>query len=341
MVIKLTEQISLKTSTEISEIRHISKNLYNVDDWITELKKRKTEATRSSYKSALRMVLSDLQKTVEEFLAFARDDAHFQREMKEYFEELPLAPLTRNLRIAAVQSFLKYANIKYDSSTIEADRSSTLQGIFDVEIPSQKKLGEILKNADVKARAAIALLAFCGLRPMIASHLCVKDIVDCTIEDGHIKFTKFPVRINIPRNYPGNKAKVDFFVFLTEQGAEYIEAWLNKRGNICGNTKIIGRGKRATQYWVNKAFKQSAFESTVYSLRSFCDNALDRLGTTKQSFYMGHTGDLHTRYVMRKKLSPERIDELRAEFKRIVEPRMKTTYYRSTSDFIPPSALGR
>ena len=210
-----------------------------------------------------------------------------------------------------------------------------------MEIPSQKKLGEILKNADVKARAAISLLGFCGLRPLLATQICVKDIVDCKIIEGHIKFTDYPARINIRRDYPGNKAKLDFFVFLTEQGAEYVEAWLNKRENICGTTKILGRKKRAVQYWVNKAFKQSAFEGTVYSLRSFYDNALGTLESYKRSFYMGHTGDLHTRYIMRKKLSPERIDELRAEFKRIVGPRMKTPYYRLTPDYIPPSALRR
>ncbi len=339
MVIKLTEQTLLKPSTEISEMCHISKNLYNVDDWDKELRKRKTEATRSSYKSQLRMVLSDLQMTVEEFVAFAREEARFHRKMKEYFEELPLAPLTRNQRMAAVHSFLKYTNIKFDSSVVEADRSSTLQGIFDVEIPSQKKLGEILKNADIGARAAIALLGFCGLRPMLATQICVRDIVDCEIIDGHIKFTKYPARINIQRNYPGNKAKVEFFVFLTEQGAEYIAAWLNKRREIDGNTKILGREKRAVQNWVNKAFEQSAFQSKVYILRSFYDNAL-ALESYKRSFYMGHTGDLHTRYIMRKKLSPERIDELRAEFERVVEPRLETPY-RSTSDFIPPSALRR
>jgi len=308
-------------------------------DWDKELQKRKTEATRISYKSALRMVLSDLQMTIEEFVAFARDEVPFHKKMKDYFEELPLAPLTRNQRIAAVQSFLKYMNIRFDPSVIEADRSSTVQGIFDVEIPSQKKLGEILKAADVKTRAAIALLAFCGLRPMLATQIRIKDLVDCEINEGYIKFTNFPVRINIQRNYPGNKSKLEFFVFLIEQGAEYIEAWLNKRGSICGTTKILGREKRAVQNWVNKAFEQSAFQSKVYVLRSFYDNAL-ALESYKRSFYMGHTGDLHTRYIMRKRLSPERIDELRAEFERVVEPRLKTPY-RSTSDFIPPSALRR
>ncbi|MBA7683368.1 hypothetical protein ES703_91732 [subsurface metagenome] len=340
MVIKLTEQTLLKPSTEISEMRHISKNLYNVDDWDKELRKRKTEATRSSYKSQLRMVLSDLQMTVEEFVAFARDEIPFHEKMKDYFEELPLAPLTLNVRIAAVQSFLKFINIKFDSSVVEADRSSTVQGIFDVEIPSQKNLGEILKNADIRARAAIALLGFCGLRPMLATQVCVKDIVDCEIIDGRIKFTKLPARINISRHYPGNKAKLDFFVFLTEQGTEYIAAWLNKRGEINGNTKILGVKKRAVQNWVNKTFEKSDFQSNVYILRSFCDNALGNLESYKRSFYMGHTGDLHTRYIMRKKLSPERIDELRAEFERVVEPRLGTPY-RSTSDFIPVSALRR
>jgi len=295
-----------------------------MEEWDKELRKHKTEATRTSYKSALRMVLSDLQIKVEDFVKFARGEIPFHKKMKDYFETLPLAPLTRNVRIAAVQSFLKFMNIKFDPSVIEADRSSTKQGIFDVEIPSQKKLGEILENANIKARAAISLLAFCGLRPLLATQVCIKDIVDCEINEGHIKFTNDPVRINIQRNYPGNKAKLEFFVFLIEQGAEYIKASLDKREDICGTTKILGGKKRAVQYWVDNAFKSSGFPQKVYVLRSYYDNALGHLDAYKRSFYMGHTGDLSTRYILRKKLSPEMIDELRKEFKDDVEPRLAT-----------------
>lgn len=290
-------------------------------DWDNELKKRKTDVTRAGYQSALRMVLKDLGMTPEEFVVFARDQIKFHKKMKTYFEELPLAPLTRNLRISAVQSFLKYMGIKFDSSIIEADRSSTVQSIYDTEVPSQQKLREIIEKADAKARASISLLSFCGLRPLLASHMLVKDIVDCEINNGRITFTELPARINVPRAYPGNKAKLDFFVFLIEEGAEYVEAWLNECGHVKGTTKILGRAKRTIQYWVDDAFKSAGFDGKVYSLRSYYDNAL-ALESYKRSFYMGHKGDLHTRYILRKKLSPETINELRTEFKTLVAPRL-------------------
>ena len=293
-------------------------------DWDNELKKRKTDVTRAGYQSALRMVLKDLGMTPEEFVVFARDQIKFHKKMKTYFEELPLAPLTRNLRISAVQSFLKYMGIKFDSSIIEADRSSTVQGIFDVEIPSQQKLGDIIRKADTNAKASIAMLGFCGLRPLLASNMLVKDIVDCELNNGRISFTQLPARINVPRAYPGNKAKLDFFVFLIEEGAEYVEAWLNECGHVKGTTKILGRAKRTVQYWVDGAFKEVGFLGKVYSLRSYYDNALGHLAAYERSFYMGHKGDLHTRYILRKKLSPETINELRMEFKNLIEPRLTT-----------------
>ena len=295
-----------------------------VTGWDDELKKRKTDVTRAGYRSALRRVLFDLNMTTEEFVVFARNKIKFHKKMKTYFEELPLAPLTRNLRISAVQSFLKYMGIMFDSSVIEADRSSTVQGIFDMEIPSQQKLGEILEKADIKARASIALLGYCGLRPLLASNMLVKDIVDCEINSSQITFTKLPVRINVPRSYPGNKAKVEFFVFLIEEGAEYIKTLLEERGHIKGTTKILGGKKRTIQYWVDNAFKTSNFQGKVYSLRSYYDNALGHLDAYVRSFYMGHTGDLSTRYILRKKLSPEKIDELRDEYKKEVTPRLTT-----------------
>ena len=290
--------------------------------WDNELKKRKTDVTRTGYRSALRMVIKDLGMTPEEFVVFARDQIKFHKKMKTYFEELPLAPLTRNLRISAVQSFLKYMGISFDSSIIEADRSSTVQGIFDMEIPSQQRLGEILEKADNKAKASIAMLGFCGLRPLLASNMLVKDIVDCELNNGRITFTQLPARINVPRAYPGNKAKVDFFVFLIEDGAEYIKTLLEERGHIKGTTKILGGAKRTIQYWVDNAFKSAGFDGKVYSLRSYYDNALGPLESYKRSFYMGHKGDLHTRYVLRKKLSPETINEFRNEFKKLIEPRL-------------------
>lgn len=295
-----------------------------MEDWDNEMKKRKKDTTRAGYRSALRRVLFDLNMTIEEFVVFSRDKVKFHKKMKDYFENLPLAPLTRNLRISAVQSFLKYMGIEFDPSVIEADRSSTASGIFDMEIPSQQRLMEILEKADINARAGIALLGFCGLRPLLASNMCVKDIVDCELDNGCITFTKLPARINVSRSYPGNKASLDFFVFLIEEGTEYIKASLEERGRIKGTTKILGVSKRMIQYWVDDAFKQVGFSGKVYSLRSYYDNALGHLDSYVRSFYMGHTGDLHTRYILRKKLSPERIDELRDEYQNQVTPRLTT-----------------
>lgn len=292
-----------------------------IADWIGQLK-RKAESTRTAYRSALSMVLRDLGMTVEEFVIFARDKIKFHKRIRQYFENLPLAPLTINLRIASVHSFLSYMGIEFDSSVIDVDRSSTKQGIFDVEIPSQQKLAEITEKADVKEKAAIALLGFCGLRPLLASNICVKDIEDCEISDGHITFTKYPVRINVQRDYPGNKANVEFFVFLIEEGAGYIKALLDERKYIGQSIKLLGAQKRMIQYWIANAFHRCNFRQKTYVLRSYYDNALGQLDSYKRSFYMGHTGDLSTRYIMRKKLSPERIDELRTEFKTLVKPRL-------------------
>ena len=295
-----------------------------IDDWDKAMGRRKADTTRSSYKSQLHMVLLDLNMTVEEFVVFARDKVPFHKKMKRYFEDLPLAPLTRNLRISAVHSFLSFMDIEFDPSVVDADRSRTKQGIFTTEIPSQHRLAEILEKAVIKEKAAISLLAFCGLRPLLATHIQVKDIEDCRINNGKISFTELPVRINVQHNYPGNKAKLEFFVFLIEEGAEYIKAWLENREEIRMDAEILDVDKRTIQYWITKAFHRCKFRQKAYVLRSYYDNGLSSLDSYKRAFYMGHTGDLSTRYILRKQLSPERIDELRNEFKTVVEPRLTT-----------------
>lgn len=294
-----------------------------MDEWDKAMRKRKTDETRSSYKSQFRMVMLALNMTIEEFVAFARNKLPFHKKMKTYFEDLPLAPLTRNLRISAVQSFLTFMDIGFDTSVIDADRSRTKQGIFTTEIPSQQRLAEILEKAFIKERAAISLLAFCGLRPLLATHIKVKDIEDCRIINNKVTFTKFPARINVQRDYPGNKAKLEFFVFLIEEGADYIKALLENQEDIRLDANILGvQTKRAVQYWITNAFHRCNFRQKAYVLRSYFDNGLSSLDSYKRAFYMGHTGDLTTRYTLRKQLSPESIDELRDEFKAKVEPRI-------------------
>ncbi len=283
--------------------------------------RRKADTTRDNYKSQLRMVLLDLNMTVDEFVVFARDKVPFHKKMRRYFEDLPLAPLTRNLRISAVHSFLTFMDIEFDTSVIDADRSRTKQGIFTAEIPSQHRLSEIFEKAVIKEKVAMSLLAFCGLRPMLATHIQVKDI-DCRINNGKVTFPRLPVRINVQHNYPGNKAKLEFFVFLIEEGAEYIKAWLENQEDISMDAEILGVHKRTIQYWITSAFHRCNFRQRAYVLRSYFDNGLSSLDSYKRAFYMGHTGDLTTRYTLRKQLSPESIDELRKEFKAKVEPRL-------------------
>lgn len=302
------------------------------DEWLNDLLRTKTETTVTVYRSALHRILEDLEWTAADLVEASHKWPKKLRErLKRYFTEdiAHLAPLTKNQRLSALRSFLRHANEEFSLGNIEFDKSHTQMSIFDAEIPSNEKLREILDYADEKTRAALGLYAFCGLRPKIIVNLKIKSVVDMDVTDG-ISFLNIPAMIIIRKDIPGNKAKVDFFTFLIREGVDYLREYLMTRESVSPEDYLIHYP--ATQYpktylyrGVKKAFVQADFDAHPYILRSYFDAAASEvLSRTKREFYMGHVGDLDVRYRMRKRHSQHKIENLRREWIKKMDPQLKT-----------------
>lgn len=308
-----------------------------VERWLNYLRKSKSSVTVNNYRKAFLRSCEEMKITPEKLVELSKKDPKKLRKLiKDFFLDkiAKQAPLTKNQKLSAIRSFLSFANEDFHLGKIEFDKSHTLQSIFDVEIPTKEKLKEILKKSDKRTRAIIALYAFCGLRPRIIVSLNLSAFVEMSLNE-EIKFEKLPTLVVIRKDLPGNKAKVDYFVFLIEEGAKYIIDYLNERRRareeLSKESKVIEFedantiDERYNELYrcVKDAFKKAGFNAKPYVLRSYFDIALsEALNQTKREFYMGHRGDLDVRYAMRKKHSMEKIEEFRKEWKEKVEPKL-------------------
>jgi len=315
-----------------------------IDTWLNKIGKSKTPVTVKVYKSALNCVLSDLKMSAEEVKELSFSNPEKLRDIiEEYFVNLGLAPLTKNQRLSALRSFLNFANRAFNLGKIEFDKSHTLSSIFDTEVPDKIRLKKAFEHADLRTRAAMALYAFCGLRPRIIVNLPFSAFVEKRIKDGEVIFKKEPTMIVIRKDIPGNKAKVDlfhfflpfypellhFFTFLIKDGMDFLKEYIESRDDEFGeeNTVIYypETNNPEVYLWrgIKKAFKQAGIRSRPYVLRSYFDIvASESLSQTKREFYMGHAGDLDVRYSMRKKHSREKMEEFRIEWKEKMEKKL-------------------
>ncbi len=302
------------------------------DEWLNDLSRTKTETTVTVYRSALRCILDDLGWTAADLVeATHRWPKRLRGRLKRYFTKdiAQLAPLTKNQRLSALRSFLRHANEDFSLGNIEFDKSHTQMSIFDAEIPSQDTLRDILDHADVKTRAALGLYAFCGLRPKIIVNLNVESVVDLDVTDG-VSFSDVPAMVILRKDVPGNKAKVDFFTFLIQEGVDYLREYLTARDSVSPEDTLIdypttNYPKTYLYRGIKKAFEHADFDAHPYILRSYFDAAAgEALSRTKREFYMGHVGDLDVRYRMRKRHSQHKIASLRREWAEKMEPRLGT-----------------
>jgi len=134
-------------------------------------------------------------------------------------------------------------------------------------VPTKDELRKILSVADVRARAAIGLMAFFGLRPEVLGNyrgtdgLKVRDIPELEI-GSRVEFVRVPAMVIVRANL--SKAGHQYFTFLGEEGCEYLEDYLNyrlKQGEILTeNSPIIApkplSRRDRPQTWVRSLEKQ-------------------------------------------------------------------------------------
>jgi site-specific recombinase XerD len=264
----------------------------------------------------------------------AKASKSYEKNVEEYINYLKAqnrAGKYINVALNGIKSWFLYNELEF-RRRIKIRGLAATPTIENERPPSKKELHNILDHADIREKAVCSLIAFAGLRPELIGNLKIENLVEFDLAKK--EFTNPVPAIWIQKDMVGNKAKVNFFTFLTKQGANYLAAYLkirSRKEKLTPNSYVVtGKmnlkiGHDSVSNIIRNVFRKADFSFRPYVLRSYFDTAMESspIKKSKQQFFMGHKGDIEAVYTTRKFLPPERIEELREEYKK-VEPFLST-----------------
>jgi integrase len=137
-----------------------------------------------------------------------------------YCMQSGLAPKTTLTYVGAVKGFLRHEDVAIDQYRLR--EKVTLPPKVEVSLdrtPTQAELRKLILEADLKMKAAVAVLATSGMR--------IGEL--CALRIGNINFEKKPAQITIPANK--TKTKQTRVVRISEETANLLKEYLGKRIN--------------------------------------------------------------------------------------------------------------
>jgi integrase len=205
---------------------------------------------------------------------------------------------------------------------------------------SQQQLSAILDHASAREKVAVSLMAMSGIRPEVLGNflgddgLRIRDLPDLQIKGKEVTFGKVPVRVVVRRDL--SKAGHTYLSFLTAEGTTHLANYLNARlrgGERLGPESAIITPERAKKVFirttnigdlVRNALRGAGFGTmrpyvlrTTFATRLLtCENS-GKLPHTFAVFWMGHQGEMTSRYsVNRGTLPADLVEDMRKAYGR-------------------------
>ncbi len=213
--------------------------------------------------------------------------------------------------------------------------------IDDERVPTREELGRVLRKASSRGRVAIAMMAFSGLRPETLGNyegtegLKLGDLNELSHDGGKPDFERIPSIVAVKPSL--SKGRHQYFTFIPEEGALYIGEYLadrvssgeqlgknspllqfdprGVRKNRCLRTALVTRD-------IREAIIAAGLKMRPYVLRAYFATGLD-IAESKglishpwRMFFMGHKGDIESRYSTNKRLPPEMIEQMRESYRK-------------------------
>lgn len=229
---------------------------------------------------------------------------------------------------------------------IKIQGSNISPTLIDERPPSSTEIDTMLRNATVRGRAIISLLAFSGLRPESLGNydgsdaLKIKDVEGLKVASDGVEFTMIPAVLKVRQSKVQlSKKGHRYFTFVAGQTSKYLTDYLNLRirsGESIGpESPIITTDTRGSQKKrngilatafllrdVRDAVMASGLKFRPYALRVYFSSALDvceakgLVSHNWREFWFGHVGDISARYSTNKVLPKDTIEEMRETFRK-------------------------
>ena len=133
--------------------------------------------------------------------------------------------------VKAVRSYLRSRYIKVEDLPVHNARATpTLE---TESIPTKEELQRILNSKDIRAKVAVSIMAFTGVRPEVLGKdgdgLKVMDFPDLVIdnENGRVDWKNIPALVKVRKEL--SKKNFHYITFLNAQGCEYVKEYLEQR----------------------------------------------------------------------------------------------------------------
>ncbi|MEM4067616.1 MAG: site-specific integrase [Candidatus Micrarchaeaceae archaeon] len=284
----------------------------------------------------------ELQNTTPEKIIQDARDGKLKNEFMDFVRNLEKKGKVGSYIIRfkkVLSSWVRFNDISLDLKSVkikDAFRSPTIE---NERVPNQEELARIIRSAPLRGRVSIALIAFSGLRiETIGNYkgndgLLVSDLPELKISDGKIEFEKAPALIRVRSTL--SKARHEYITFLPPEGIVYIKEYLESRINngekITQDSPIVApegpenvvHERVRTQLIsreIRKAIRKSGYTWRPYVLRAYFSTALDvcenkgLVSHNWREYWTGHKGDISARYSTNKKLTQDKIEEMRSTY---------------------------
>ena len=235
----------------------------------------------------------------------------------------------------AVGSWLEWNGLKL-TRKIRIPGAGRRPSLRDAHIPSQEELRQVLNVADARARTAIALIAFSGLRPeALGSYLGddglrLRDFVEVRVAQDQLTCKPVPTKVEVPERL--SKTGRPYFTFLGPEGCEYLNAYLRERaetGETITNASPLITPRKVDKPFmrtinvgdlVRKPMRAAGLKEPPYIWRSyFASRAMlaESRGFSRdyRLFVMGHKGDIQHVYSLHKKIPPDAVEAVRRGYR--------------------------
>jgi hypothetical protein len=234
-------------------------------------------------------------------------------------------------------------------------------------VPTPEELRRILGVMSPRGRAATLLIASSGIRigtlggRFSADGLRLKHLPELELEHGTPRFATIPFLVRVPASL--SKSRKEYFTFGTSECAEAITAYLLERRNrgeqLSATSALIAPEYKTSRTHLRPAADGTAFVNEkslsfylrssmdkvrpgdvrwrAYTLRSWFSTQMESaeakglITRSRREFFMGHQLGIDGVYNLDKKLSSQKVEELRAAYKRC-EPFLSTLATRSDQD---------
>src|SRR3989441_4386456 len=199
----------------------------NVRDWHDTVAQGSV-STADNYSRILALVCERLGAAPRDLVKMENDHTLFRR-MQKYIND---NPGTARAAWKAVRSWITSQNDGkspvYEFTYVRVEARPRVDAMH---IPTPDELRRVFIAADVRARAALSVLAFGGVRPQVLGNyrgtdgLVLGDLKDFVLSP--VGYSKVPCRVAVRRSL--SKSAHEFFTFLGKEACDYIAAYLGER----------------------------------------------------------------------------------------------------------------